>query len=114
MKFEDEMFKIGLEVIKHHRELEGLAERRAEVERKAADPSLSEIVRKFHKDSLRQMDENKAKASSWLAVNVARLNQFKTEADIAANHAGEMLCEIYSTENEAYAAFRKTLEKADL
>ena len=112
---EHELFKLNLDIMKQHRELEGLKKRRAETERKSTDESLSEIVRNFHKDQLTTMDNARRRSQDWLAINIAKANQCKTNADIANKQAGDMLAEIWTTtDNEAYEEFRQLLEKAGI
>ena len=112
LEIEKQVQDLDLNILKQLRELTGLDEREHEIKRKMEE-ATSDVVRDFHKDSLRRLPESRARASAWLAINRAKKAQLLVEYDINSREYGELQKDIWTCEKENYATFRNLLEKMD-
>lgn len=101
---------LDLNILKQLQELDGLAEREAEIKRKEAE-ATSDIVKNFHKDELKRIPESRARASAWLAVNRAKKAQLQVEQDINNREYGELIKDIWTCDSAEYVKFRELLDK---
>jgi hypothetical protein len=99
-----------LNIVKQLRELDGLEKRETEIKRKIAE-ATSDVIREFHQSELKRLPESKARASAWLAINRAKKAQLLVEFDINSREYGDLQKDIWTSDKEAYVAFRDLLEK---
>lgn len=112
LEIEKQIQDLDLSILKQLRELDGLDDREHEIKTKAAE-ATSDIVRDFHKDSLRRIPESRARSSAWLAINRAKKAQLLVEYDINTREYGELQKDIWTCDKENYESFRQLLAKMD-